>query len=77
MKFNNPKGKKKNRQQRGGFRQRDRLKYRWKGMIVRNKDEDEEETGLQREIQILNTVLEIRKTKREKEIEGSRTKHTV
>ena len=46
-------------------------------MIVRNKDEDEEETGLQREIQIWNTLLEIRKTKREKEIEGSRTDHTI
>ena len=69
MKFNNQKGKKKNRQQRGGFRQRDRLKYRWKGMIVRSQDEDEEETGLQREIQILNTLLEIRKTKKR---EGNR-----
>ena len=67
MKFNNQKGKNKNRQQRGGFRQRDRLKYRWKGMIVRSKDEDEEETGLQREIQILNTLLEIRKTKKREE----------
>ena len=67
MKFNDQKGKKKNRQQRGGFRQRDRLKYRWKGMIVRSKDEDEEETGLQREIQILNTLLEIRKTKKREE----------
>ena len=46
-------------------------------MIVRSKDEDEEETGLQREIQIRNTLLEIRKTKREKEIEGSQTEHTV
>ena len=46
-------------------------------MIVRSQDEDEEETGLQREIQIWSTLLEIRKTKREKEIEGSRTKHTV
>ena len=36
-------------------------------MIVRNKDEDEEETGLQREIQILNTLLEIRKTKKREE----------
>ena len=47
----------------------DRLKYRWKGMIVRSKDEDEEETGLQREIQIWNTLLEIRKTKKR---EGNR-----
>ena len=46
-------------------------------MIVRSKDEDEEETGLQREIQIWNTLLEIRKTKREKDIEGSWTEHTV
>ena len=46
-------------------------------MIVRSKDEDEEESGLQREIQIWNTLLEIRKTKREKEKERSQTEHTV
>ena len=38
-------------------------------MIVRSKDEDEENAGLQREIQIWNTLLEIRKTKKR---EGNR-----
>ena len=38
-------------------------------MIVRNKDEDEEETGLQREIQIWNTLFGNKKNKKR---EGNR-----
>ena len=35
-------------------------------MIVRSQDEDEEETGLQREIQIWNTLFGNKKNKKER-----------